>query len=136
MPTTLTLVRDDSTYGVFDHWKLTATTAQVNVTFAGGVSQATLNGAGISGQTGTVTLSILPGARVFGSAGSSATSAYETVAPSTGSDTVADSPGAQATVQLQQSLTPAGNAAVLAAVETGVHGLRGASVLAPTGPDE
>ena len=30
-------------------------------------------------------------------------------------------------MQLQLSLAPAGNAAVRAAVETGVHGLRGAS---------
>jgi hypothetical protein len=131
--TTLTLARAGSTYGVFDHWKLTSTTAQVNVTFAGGVSQVTLNGAGISGQSGTVTVNVLPGALVFGSAGSSAASAYETVAPSPGSDTIADSPAAQATVQLQQNLTPAGNAAVLAAVDQAFTACTAQAVLAPTG---
>jgi len=47
--------------------------------------------------------------------------------PSQGSETVAESPGAQIGVQLEQTLTPAGNAAVLAAVDQFIHGLYGAS---------
>jgi hypothetical protein len=131
--TTLTLVREGSTYGVFDHWKLTQTTAQVSVAAPGGGAAATLNGAGISGQSGTVPLNVLPGALVFGSAGSSAASAYETVTPSQGSTTVAESPGAQIGVQLEQTLTPAGNAAVLAAVDQSFTACTAQAVLEPTG---
>jgi len=131
--TTLTLVHEGSTYGLFDHWKLTQTTAQVSVAVPGGGAGATLNGAGISGQSGTVPLNVLPGALVFASAGGSAASAYETVVPSQGSETVAESPGAQIGVQLEQTLTPAGNAAVLAAVDQSFTACTAQAVLEPTG---
>ena len=84
--TSLTLVREGSTGAVFDHWKLTDTTAVVSISVPEGVSTATLNGVAIRQGSGAVAINVLPGALVIGSTGSSGVTVYQILATSAGSD--------------------------------------------------
>jgi hypothetical protein len=115
--TLLTLVREGSKGAVFDHWKLTDTTALVNISMPEGLPQATLNGVPIRQGSGSVALNVLPGALVIESTGSSGVAVYQILATSAGSDVIAQSPDAEAHVRLEQTLTSAGKAAALASVD-------------------